>query len=117
MAVMFGVYRWQALAPALSVSKMLAFDPANGSRNNENPKPETDRLNIKKSDFFILIALTGGLAILSSTMSKTPVLPLFAQALGASPTEIGWIVVASTIPGILVSFPVARCRIFWASAA
>lgn len=55
--------------------------------------------------FFILIALIGGLAIFSSTLSKTPVLPLFAQSLGASPTEIGWIVIASTIPGILVSFP------------
>ncbi len=55
--------------------------------------------------FFILIALTGGLAILSSTLSKTPVLPLFAQALNASPTEIGWIVIASTLPGILISFP------------
>lgn len=38
-------------------------------------------------------------------MAKTPVLPLFAQSLGASPTEIGWIVVASTLPGVLVSFP------------
>jgi MFS transporter, DHA1 family, multidrug resistance protein len=55
--------------------------------------------------FFMLIALTGGLAILSSTLSKTPVLPLFAQSLGAGPAEIGWIVIASTIPGILVSFP------------
>ncbi len=58
-----------------------------------------------QASFFVLIALTGGLAILSSTMSKTPVLPLFAASLGASPTEIGWIVIASTIPGILVSFP------------
>ena len=55
--------------------------------------------------FFVLIALIGGLAILSSTLSKTPVLPLFAQALGATPSEIGWIVIASTIPGILISFP------------
>lgn len=55
--------------------------------------------------FFPLIALTGGLAILSSTLSKTPVLPLFAQALNASPAEIGWIVIASTLPGILISFP------------
>ncbi len=55
--------------------------------------------------FFALIAFIGGLAILSSTMSKTPVLPLFAQALGATPSEIGWIVIASTIPGILISFP------------
>lgn len=55
--------------------------------------------------FFILIALIGGLAIFSSTLSKTPVLPLFAQSLNASPSEIGWIVIASTIPGILISFP------------
>jgi len=55
--------------------------------------------------FFVLIAAIGGLAILSSTMSKTPVLPLFSQALGATPEEIGWIVIASTIPGILISYP------------
>ncbi|MDP1862355.1 MAG: MFS transporter [Thiobacillus sp.] len=61
-----------------------------------------------KSDqraFFGLIALIGGLAIFSSTLSKTPVLPLFAHALNASPAEIGWIVMASTIPGVLISYP------------
>ena len=61
-----------------------------------------------KSDqrtFFVLIALIGGLAIFSSTLSKTPVLPLFAHALNASPAEIGWIVMASTIPGVLISYP------------
>lgn len=65
-------------------------------------------LNVKRSaslSFFLLISTIGGLAILSSTMSKTPVLPLFARALGASPAEIGWIVMASTVPGILISFP------------
>ena len=55
--------------------------------------------------FFVLIALIGGLAIFSSTLSKTPVLPLFAHSLHASPSEIGWIVMASTLPGILISFP------------
>ncbi len=55
--------------------------------------------------FFFLIAAIGALAIFSSTLSKTPVLPLFAASLGASPTEIGWIVIASTIPGVLISFP------------
>lgn len=55
--------------------------------------------------FFLLIATIGAAALLSSTLSKTPVLPLFAQSLGASPQEIGWIVIASTIPGILISFP------------
>ena len=61
-----------------------------------------------KSDprsFFILISLIGGLAIFSSTLSKTPVLPLFAHALNASPAEIGWIVMASTLPGVLISYP------------
>ncbi|MHB1053391.1 MAG: MFS transporter [Thiobacillus sp.] len=61
-----------------------------------------------KSDqraFFVLIALIGGLAIFSSTLSKTPVLPLFAHALNASPAEIGWIVMASTLPGVLISYP------------
>ncbi len=55
--------------------------------------------------YFILLATIGALAILSSTLSKTPVLPLFAQHLGATPAAIGWIVMASTIPGILISFP------------
>ncbi len=55
--------------------------------------------------FFVMIAFIGGLAILSSTLSKTPVLPLFARALHATPAEIGWIVMASTIPGVLISYP------------
>lgn len=55
--------------------------------------------------FFVLIALIGGLAIFSSTLSKTPVLPLFALSLNATPPEIGWIVMASTIPGVLISYP------------
>jgi MFS family permease len=58
-----------------------------------------------RPSFFVLIALIGGLAILSSTLSKTPVLPLFAHALHATPAEIGWIAMASTIPGILISYP------------
>jgi MFS family permease len=58
-----------------------------------------------RPSFFVLIALIGGLAILSSTLSKTPVLPLFAHSLHATPAEIGWIVMASTIPGILISYP------------
>ena len=58
-----------------------------------------------RPSFFVLLALIGGLAILSSTLSKTPVLPLFAHALHATPAEIGWIVMASTIPGILISYP------------
>ena len=62
-------------------------------------------MKLSPPSFFILIAAIGGLAIFSSTLSKTPVLPLFALALQATPSEIGWIVMASTLPGILISFP------------
>jgi len=48
-----------------------------------------------RRQFFILIAAIGALAIFSSTLSKTPVLSLFAADLGATPAEIGWIVIAS----------------------
>lgn len=65
--------------------------------------------------FFVLIALIGGLAIFSSTLSKTPVLPLFAAALEATPAEVGWIVMASTLPGVLISYPAGALsdRIGW----
>src|SRR5688572_16904736 len=63
--------------------------------------------------FFVVIAATGALAIFSSTLSKTPVLPLFAANLGATPAEIGWIVIASTIPGILISFPAGAISDFF----
>lgn len=62
-------------------------------------------MKLIRPSFFVLIALVGAFAIFSSTLSKTPVLPLFAHALHASPTEIGWIVMASTLPGILISYP------------
>ena len=62
-------------------------------------------MKLSRPSFFILIALIGGLAIFSSTLSKTPVLPLFALSLHATPAEIGWIVMASTIPGVLISYP------------
>jgi MFS family permease len=52
-----------------------------------------------------MIATVGAFAIFSSTLSKTPVLPLFARALHANPAQIGWIAMASTLPGILVSYP------------
>jgi MFS family permease len=49
----------------------------------------------------------GFFAILSSTMSKNPVLKPFASYLG-TPTELlGFIASASTIPGILISLPAA----------
>ncbi|RLI24675.1 MFS transporter [Candidatus Bathyarchaeota archaeon] len=54
---------------------------------------------------FFLMCLLGGFAILSSTISKNPVLPLFAESLGVTGADLGFIASASTIPGILVSLP------------
>jgi MFS family permease len=56
---------------------------------------------------FILLCIMGGLAIFSSTMSKSPVLPLFAGSLGIPDKTLGFVAAASTIVGILVSFPAA----------
>ncbi|MHB8345738.1 MAG: MFS transporter [Acidiferrobacterales bacterium] len=54
---------------------------------------------------FLVLAATGAFAILSSTLSKTPALPLFAAHLGATSAEIGLVAMASTVSGILISLP------------
>lgn len=56
---------------------------------------------------FWTLCIMGGFAILSSTMSKSPVLNPFSASLG-TPTEwSGFVSAASTIPGILISLPAA----------
>ena len=60
---------------------------------------------MRKEYAFWILSIVGGCAIFSSTMSKNPVLPLFAQYLGAGEQYIGVISAASTIPGILISMP------------
>ena len=55
---------------------------------------------------FLTICIMGFFAILSSTMSKSPVLPHFAGYLQTPPGFwTGLTFVASTIPGILISLP------------
>ena len=44
-------------------------------------------------------------AIFSSTMSKNPALPLFADSIGTPEYLLGIVAAASTIPGILISLP------------
>ena len=53
---------------------------------------------------FLALSISGLLAILSSTMSKSPTLPLFAQSLGLNEGEIGIVAAASTLTGIVVNF-------------
>jgi len=65
------------------------------------------RLHLTGRTYFIVFCILGALAILSSTMSKTPVLNPFAVSLGTPTDLIGIIAAASTIPGIIVSLPAA----------
>ena len=78
---------------------------------------------MKRISPFLLLCIMGGLAIFSSTMSKSPALPLFAGSLGISDRELGFVAAASTIVGIIISFPAAalsdiigRRRLFIVSA-
>ncbi len=57
--------------------------------------------------FFLIICIMGLFAILSSTMSKNPVLKPFATSLGTPADLLGIVASASTIPGILISLPAA----------
>ena len=52
--------------------------------------------------YFLILCIMGAFAILSSTMSKDPVLNPFAISLGTPADLTGVIAAASTIPGILV---------------
>ena len=55
--------------------------------------------------FFKVLCVVGLFAILSSTMSKNPVLNPFAKSLGTPAPLLGVVAAASTIPGILISLP------------
>jgi len=54
---------------------------------------------------FLILCVTGLLAIFSSTISKSPVLPLFARQLGADPSAIGFIAAVSAFAGVAFSVP------------
>ena len=54
---------------------------------------------------FILLCVTGFFAIFSSTISKSPVLPLFASHLGADPLGVGMVASVSAFVGIIASIP------------
>ena len=60
-----------------------------------------------QSAFFLILCVVGFFAILSSTMSKNPVLKPFASSLGTPDDLLGIVASASTIPGILISLPAA----------
>ena len=55
--------------------------------------------------FYLVLCIMGLFALFSSTMSKSPVLPLYAASLGTPEYLLGFVAAASTIPGILISLP------------
>jgi len=54
---------------------------------------------------YLTLLLAGFLSRFSYQMARSPVLPRFAQDLGAAPELIGLIVAASTISGVLIKLP------------
>ena len=60
------------------------------------------------ANFFSMLCLMGFFAILSSTMSKNPVLDPFARSIETPDPLLGFVAAASTIPGIIVSLPAGK---------
>ena len=53
----------------------------------------------------VQLSTVGALAYCSYTMCRSPVVPLFARDLGASPATVGLVVAASTLTGVALKFP------------
>lgn len=64
-------------------------------------------MNRARNSVFLTLCIMGFFAILSSTMSKSPVLKPFSLSLETPTDWTGVVAAASTIPGILVSLPAA----------
>lgn len=54
---------------------------------------------------FLMLCTTGLFAVFSSTISKSPVLPLFTAHLGAGPSGVGFIAAVSAFAGVVFSIP------------
>jgi len=70
---------------------------------------------------FLVLCAVGFLAFLSYDMIRAPLLPLFAEHLGASPGLVGFVVGASTLTGVCLKLPagvlsdrLGRRRLMWA---
>jgi len=55
---------------------------------------------------FVLLCLVGFFFYISYDIARAPLLPLFAEELGAGPSMVGLIVAVSTMTGIFLKFPV-----------
>lgn len=78
----------------------------------------------RKKQLLQYLCIIGLFSIFSTTIAKNPVLPLYAETLGAGSATIGLISAVSPFAGILFSFPVGvlsdhlgRCRLLLLSGA
>jgi DHA1 family multidrug resistance protein-like MFS transporter len=62
--------------------------------------------NTRNASIIYFISFIGFFSIFSTTISKSPVLPLFVKGLGGNDSIIGLISAISPIAGIILSFPV-----------
>jgi MFS transporter, DHA1 family, multidrug resistance protein len=68
--------------------------------------PARDLENAPEGSGVLALSVIGFFGIFSTTMSKSPVLPLFVKSLSGSDTVIGLVSAISPLAGILFSFPV-----------
>ena len=54
---------------------------------------------------YVLLCAVGFLAFLSYDLIRSPLLPLFAEHLGATPAIVGFVVAASTLTGVCLKLP------------
>ena len=76
-------------------------------------KEERGRDTPRGGSGIITLSLVGFFGIFSTTLSKSPVLPLFVKALSGNDTIIGLISAISPLEGILFSFPVGMLADRW----
>ncbi len=62
---------------------------------------------------FLILCTTGFFAIFSTTLSKSPVLPLFTSYLGADPSGVGMVAAVSSFAGIVASVPAGMLSDRW----
>jgi DHA1 family multidrug resistance protein-like MFS transporter len=67
----------------------------------------------RRGSDIVTLSLVGFFGIFSTTISKSPVLPLFVRSLSGSDSLIGLIAAISPLAGILFSFPVGMLADRW----
>ena len=75
--------------------------------NERSDSMKLGKVSALSEGYFLVLCIMGAFAILSSTMSKSPVLNPFARSLGTPSDLLGLVAAASTIPGMLISLPAA----------